>query len=78
MVVVGAPCVVVPPFVLSVSVLYACVQSFVRELQLFVGPLFTVRTNPVASVVQVHSCPKSIVDLDFADKVKRWLITIGV
>ena len=52
-------------------------QSFVRELQLFVGPLFTVRTNSVGSVVQVHSCPKSAVDIAFAEKVKRWLVTIG-
>ena len=56
----------------------ACVQSFVRELQLVVGPLFYVKPNTVGSVVYVHSCPKSTVDDEVLDKVKKWMQTIGV
>ena len=54
------------------------VTSFARELQLVVGPLYYIDVNAVHSRVTVRSSPKSKVDEKCVDKIRRWMVSIGV
>lgn len=62
---------------LEVTGLSGDVDSFARELQLVVGPLYYVTLNSVQSRVTVQSSPKSKVDDKCVDKIRQWLIRIG-
>jgi len=54
------------------------VESFKLEVELVVGPLYTVQTNLVRSTVEIHSTTLSKVDEELVNKVKQWMIKIGL
>lgn len=62
----------------AVLVSFLLSQSLAAEIELFVGPYYTVKTNQVDTVIEVHSTPKREVHDTFVEKFKQWLIKIGV
>lgn len=62
---------------LEITGLSGDVESFARELQLVVGPLYYVDINSVQSRVTVKSSPKSKVDEKCVGKIRQWIIKLG-
>lgn len=40
--------------------------------------MYTVKTNAVNTVLEIHSTPNTKVSNAFLDKFKQWLVKIGV